>query len=186
MSAMTQEDLLKVCQLLAHKYRSSQEIDDLISEGYLAGLESIQQGHPKENTYTIVRKAMHTYYNIKLKPVTMPTSGDVLSMVSAIARGTVPEDLNTTQRALLAALEGITDEVKPNTLGYDETSLEEERIQELLEASEGLLSENESQVIKRTLEGKSPNQVVNEMGVARSTFINSYNRAVEKLKGTVQ
>jgi len=105
--------------------------------------------------------------------------------VSAIARGTVPEDLSTTQRALLAALEGITDEVKPNTLGYDETSLEEERIQELLEASEGLLSENESQVIKHTLEGKSPNQVVDEMGVARSTFINSYNRAVEKLKGTV-
>ena len=182
---MTQEDLLKVCQLLARKYRSNQELDDLISEGYLAGLESIQQGHPKENTYTIVRKAMHAYYNIRLKPVTIPTSGDVLSMVSAIARGTVPEDLSTTQRALLAALEGITDEVKPNTLGYDETSLEEERIQELLEASEGLLSKNESRVISLTLEGKSPNQVVDEMGVARSTFINSYNRAVEKLKSVV-
>ena len=47
MSTMTQEDLLKVCQLLARKYRSNQELDDLISEGYLAGLESVQQGHPK-------------------------------------------------------------------------------------------------------------------------------------------
>jgi hypothetical protein len=37
MNTMTQEDLLKVCQLLARKYRSNQELDDLISEGYLAG-----------------------------------------------------------------------------------------------------------------------------------------------------
>lgn len=182
---MTQEDLLKVCQLLARKYRSNQELDDLISEGYLAGLESIQKGHPKENTYTIVRQAMNVYYNVKLKPVTMPLSGDVLSMVSAIARGTVPEDLNTTQMALLVALEGITDDIKPNTLGYDEMSVEEERIQELLEASEGILSDNELRVVKGTLKGKSPNEVVDGMGVARSTFVNSYNRAVEKLKGTV-
>jgi len=182
---MTQEDLLKVCQLLARKYRSNQELDDLISEGYLAGLESIQKGQPKENTYTIVRKAMHAYYNIKLKPVTMPLSGNVLSMVSAVARGTVPEDLNTTQMALVVALEGITDDIKPNTLGYDEVSIEEERMQELLEASVGLLSDNESQVVKLTLEGKSPNEVVSETGLARSTVINSYNRAVDKLKGVL-
>lgn len=182
---MTQDDLLKVCQLLARKYRSNQELDDLISEGYLAGLESIQQGHPKENTYTIIRKAMHSYYNIKLKPVTMPISGDVLSMVSAIARGTVPEDLNTTQMALLVALEGVTDDIKPNTLGYTEMSVEEERIQELLEASVGLLSDNESQVVKLTLEGKGPNEMVSETGLARSTVVNSYGRAVEKLKSVV-
>lgn len=181
---MTQEDLLKVCHLLARKYKSNQELEDLIQEGYVVGLESIAQGHPKEHTYTYIRKAMSAYYNVKLKPVTMPASGAVLSMVSALAKDTVPEELSATQRAILSALEGVTDDIKPNTLGEQLPDCEvEEDLRYVLDLSKLMLEGTERDIIQQTLlHNKSPTQIVEELNISRSTFNRHYKKAVEKIQ----
>lgn len=114
-------DLTTICNTLATKYKNYQEKEDLISEGYLAGLEAIEIG---EDPYHAARRAMNDYYNIKRKPVSIPRSGAARSIISQMARDNLPNTLEGTDRLLYLALKGDLDEVEATTMRTEEDPTE--------------------------------------------------------------
>lgn len=187
---MKHEELQKACETLAAKYKNSLEFDDLVSEGYLAGLESINEGNPPEVTYNKARKAMHTYYNLKLKPVHIPRSDASDRAIANISRGTIPEDLRGTQRALYAALRGETDMVEANTI-RDELSTEDRYIQreyigylmDLVFSDEvGLTSLEQAAIYEKYVLGKTFKLIAEENCVSSEAIAARSRNGIKKLK----
>lgn len=187
---MTHEQLQKACETLAAKYKNSQEFLDLVSEGYLAGLESLNDGNPPEVTYNKARKAMHNYYNLKLKPVYIPRSGASDKAVADISRDTIPENLKGTQRALYAALRGETDLVEANTI-RDELSTEDRYIlkeefthlMDLVFSEELGLTTNQKLAIYEIHQlGKNQTQIADELGVTQQAVDQWYSGGIKRLK----
>ena len=70
---MTNEEIHKMCQILARKYKDAQERDDLVSEGFLKCLELREAGVTKGSVYhKAAAVAMNEYYNIKKSVVSVP------------------------------------------------------------------------------------------------------------------
>ena len=70
---MNENDIIKMCQRLAKKYKDPQEYDDLVSEGVLKALELVAKGKTDKNLlYSHVQGAMNEYYNIRKHTVHVP------------------------------------------------------------------------------------------------------------------
>lgn len=112
-------DLYKHCQKLAHRYKSAQEYGDLVTEGYIAGIEAQSEGLPEEAVRGKVRTAMSRYLTSLRTPVDVPYSGETHNIMAAIRR---EEDLSKYSQALVAALCASEEPVQPNTLRSDTTT----------------------------------------------------------------
>jgi RNA polymerase sigma factor (sigma-70 family) len=78
---MNENDIIKMCQRLAKKYKDPQEYDDLVSEGVMRCLELKNKGESKKNLfYTHAAFAMNDYYNIKRHSVNVPVQAKAKSM----------------------------------------------------------------------------------------------------------
>lgn len=70
---MNENDIIKMCQRLAKKYKDPQEYDDLVSEGVLKALELVAKGKTDKNLlYSHVQGAMNEYYNIRKNLLYVP------------------------------------------------------------------------------------------------------------------
>ena len=80
---MTNDEIHKMCQILASKYKDAQERDDLVSEGFLKCLELREAGVTKGSVYhKAAAVAMNEYYNIKKSVVSVPVQGSAKGMKS--------------------------------------------------------------------------------------------------------
>jgi DNA-directed RNA polymerase specialized sigma subunit len=112
-------DLYDHCQKLAHRYKSTQEYGDLVSEGYIAGMEAQLEGHLEDAVRGKVRTAMSRYMGRLSTPVDVPDSGEAHKARAAIRR---EEDLSRYSSTLVAALCASEEPVQPNTLKSDTTT----------------------------------------------------------------
>ena len=124
---MTQEEdnvkiLMGLAEAYASRYRDPQEHEDLMQEGLLAALEELHRGKDMTLATGAMRKAMNDYKNVSLKPVTIPKSGAVRKLLSALSDpdGVTPQ--GTTQKALYDALCGSVEEIQPQTLRSSKSS----------------------------------------------------------------
>lgn len=127
--SLTFDEVYEFSKKLAHRYKSSQEYFDLVSEGYIAGMEAQLEGLSEDAVRSKVRTAMSKYMNTLSTPVDVPYSGEVHNIKASIRRG---EDLSRYSSALVAALCASEEPVQPNTLRSD-TTTEEDYIKHQLE-----------------------------------------------------
>jgi len=78
---MTDGQMQTMCERLSYKFNSPENRQDILQEGLLACYEKIaatrdSKPHPAE-LYRSARKAMHSFINISLLPVSVPVSRDV-------------------------------------------------------------------------------------------------------------
>jgi len=129
----TTEDIICLAGILAGKYRNKQEYGDLKNEGVLAGLEAMEKGLDWSLVVASMRKAMNGYMNIFLKPVSIPHSGAVYSLVSALKQSDGGDITEYTEASLVAALSGSVEGVDEFAIGYND---EEETPEDYYERTE--------------------------------------------------
>ena len=177
-------DLYKHCQKLAHRYKSTQEYDDLVSEGYIAGMEALEEGLSEDSIRGKVRRAMSKYITGMKTPVDIPFSGETHSIMAAIRR---EEDLSRYSQALVAALCASEEPVQPNTLRSD-TTTEEDYIKYQLEENLKYilyfwLTHAESYLIHRLFfEDASESALADELGVTQQYVNQRKNEILKKLR----
>jgi DNA-directed RNA polymerase specialized sigma subunit len=177
-------DLHEHCQKLAHRYKSTQEYDDLVSEGYIAGMEALEEGLPENAIKSKVRRAMSKYITGLRTPVDVPFSGETHRVMAAIRR---EEDLSRYSQALVAALCASEEPVQPNTLRSD-TTTEEEYIKHQIEENLKYvlyfwLSHAESYLIHRLFfEDASESALADELGVTQQYVNLRKNEVLGKLR----
>jgi len=70
---MNENDIIKMCQRLAKKYKDPQEYDDLVSEGFIKCLELIKSGvNDARILHNSAAIQMNEYYNIRKNIVYVP------------------------------------------------------------------------------------------------------------------
>jgi RNA polymerase sigma factor (sigma-70 family) len=95
---MSDQEILKLCQTLARKYKSPQHYDDLVSEGLLVCYEILNQD-PNANPAQMWRESnrrMRDYLNLDLHPLSVPNS----DAARAISRGQGPSTTNHSEENL--------------------------------------------------------------------------------------
>ena len=96
------EFIQKKAELLASRYMSGQDYDDLIQEGVLVGLELLDKGVEDEKKLVgAMRRRMNDYKNYENRSVPIPSTGGTRKAMAAISRGA---DSNTVEWPLLQAL----------------------------------------------------------------------------------
>lgn len=177
-------DLYKHCQKLAHRYKSTQEYDDLVSEGYIAGMEALEEGLSEDAVRGKVRRAMSKYITGIKTPVDIPFSGEAHSIMAAIRR---EEDLSRYSQALVAALCASEEPVQPNTLKSD-TTTEDDYIKYQIEENLKYvlyfwLTHAESYLIHRLFfEDASESALADELGVTQQYVNQRKNEILKKLR----
>lgn len=177
-------NLYEHCQKLAHRYKSTQEYDDLVSEGYIAGVEAQSEGLPEEAVRGKVRTAMSRYMTGLSTPVDVPDSGEAHRVRAAIRR---EEDLSRYSSALIAALCASEEPVQPNTLRSD-TTTEDDYIKYQLEENLKYilyfwLAHAESYLIhKLFFEEVTQSELADELGVTQQYVNLRKNEILKKLK----
>lgn len=177
-------NLYSHCQKLAHRYKSSQEYDDLVSEGYIAGMEALEEGLSEDAVRGKVRTAMSRYMTGLKTPVDVPYSGEAHRARAAIRR---EEDLSKYSSALVDALCASEEPVQPNTLRSD-TTTEDDYIRHQIEESLKYvlyfwLTHAESYLIHRLFfEGSTERELADELGVTQQYVSLRKNETLKKLK----
>ena len=188
----TQDDLMKICSVLANRYKDAQEYEDLFQEGFLAGWGALQSG---ETDFGVVvgkvRRAMNDYKNITLKPVSIPKSGDTYALLGAINKdqGVTPQ--GSTQVALYEALTGSTDLVQENTLGVTKGSehlmVEKETYRYVINNLLVYLEPQEAVVILLVYtQGYTQGEVAQELGLSQGRVSKCLTRGLEKMKKALE
>ena len=177
-------DLLKFCQKLAHRYKTTQEYEDLVNEGYLAAAQKLSEGGTQDQATGAARRAMSKYMTSVSTPVDIPASSEVTKALGTIRRG---EDLSKYSSVLVNALVNTQEPVQPNTLRSD-TTLEEEFIQRELNNNLKYilyfwLKSTESYIIHRLFfEEASVAEVAKELGMTRQGLYFKVDEILWKLK----
>ena len=177
-------NLYDYCQKLAHRYKSTQEYDDLVSEGYIAGREAQEQGLSEDTVRGKVRTAMSRYMTGLSTPVDVPYHSDTREVRAAIRRD---EDLSRYSQALVAALCASEEPVQPNTLRSD-TTTEDDYIKHQLEENLKYilyfwLTHAESYLIHRLFfEECSESVLADELGVTQQYVNLRKNEVLDKLR----
>ena len=104
------EFIQKKAELLASRYMSGQDYDDLLQEGILVGLELLDKGVEDEKKLVgAMRRRMNDYKNYENRSVPVPSTGGTRKAMAAISRSgaatTAKGDLShTVEWPLLQAL----------------------------------------------------------------------------------
>jgi len=177
-------DLYGHCQRLAHRYKSTQEYDDLVSVGYIAGIEAQEEELTEEAVRGKVRTAMSQYMTGLKTPVDVPYHGDTRGALGAIRRG---EDLSRYSSALVTALCASEEPIQPHTLRSD-TTTEDDYIQHEIEENLKFilyfwLSNSESYIIHRLFfEEVSETELADELEVTQQYISERKFKILSKLR----
>jgi len=126
---MSDQEILKLCQTLARKYKNQQEYDDLVSEGIVACYECRDEGkgykkhqaHSERVRYVgAARRAMNDYINIKTKAMSVPDTWPARTVSHAMSTG---EDLDRLDGVTSGTLKGLMDAMANDTVNVEELEI---------------------------------------------------------------
>jgi len=185
------EKVMKVCNILAKRYKDSQEYEDLYQEGFLAAWEALENGADMPNAIGIMRRAMNDYKNITLKPVSIPKSGAVYSLLGAINSGSGVSPQGNTEVALYEALTGSLDTIQPSTKGVvegsEETYITKELHQYVVDCLWVYLEPQEAAVIHLMyVEDYTQYEVAQELDLPQGTVSKVSRKGMKKLKKALE
>lgn len=195
------EDVVKMCQRLARKYKVNHvHFDDLVSEGVLESLETIRkleaQGEkPYDHWGELYRNAntrMHDYLNLDLFPVHIPAS----KVSRKLARNLNVEDIGDNHTWSKDGVEHLRNTLKAEIVSLEadhmvgnsyETEYEEKDFNKKFKAVlKGNLTDTENLYIHmRFVEDMTQGEIAEFMQVDRSTITVREKRLMEKLRSVV-
>lgn len=115
---MTDDEILKLCESLAKRYRRSDIYEDLVSEGLVACYESKEQGKAYRKDYVgAARRAMNDFVNVKNKAVSIPATWASRTVSNSISTG---EDLKELEGVDGGTLLSLMQAMRNDVVGYEE------------------------------------------------------------------
>lgn len=181
---MNENDIIKMCQRLAKKYKDPQEYDDLVSEGFIKCLELIKSG---VNDVRILHNSaaiqMNEYYNIRKNIVYVPVQGKAkgLSMENDFIRW---NDL-----AMLNALKSETVELDESISTTPSVEIEYERkewFRYLKSKMVEVLDEDELKIIDmRYFSNMTQDDVANKIGKHQKWVSRREIKALKKIRDSL-
>lgn len=191
---MTDNEILKLCQTLARKYKKPQEFEDLVSEGLVACYECKAEGKGHKKDYVgAARRAMNDYMNIGSKAVSIPNTWAARTVSHALSTG---EDLDKldgvksgTLRSLYDAMsnnyEDITEievSVPDHAEAYEKTDYEAH----VMSVAVTTLDLRELNILRgRYFENKTQEELGDEMGVTGTTISRWEEDMLDKLRNNL-
>lgn len=180
---LTTEELLKLTDILANRYRGYQHKDDLKQEAILAYYEAVEGGNTDISSLTtIMRKRMNAFANYKSSPVKVPVGGENYKYMRVLSSVEFDE-LTPGGKALYQALHPET-----HTIDSYEDKLEAETMSALDKiqirlAFEEQLSDREKEVLCSVIfDNEKPSVVGNRIGVTQQRVSQIHTQALLKLK----
>lgn len=186
---VTKEEILEISKRVSHKYRSYQEFEDMVQTGVLFGLEELAKDENCTESVVVgaIRSGISEYYNLKTKPVSIPNSGEVRSVLAKIKRG---EDVGGgyTNLAIVNALVGTTEDIQHETLR------EPQEFDKVVSSFEDFLSshycddlDDDQLVILHMYysQDKSMSYIAKCLGTSTSTVSRGHSRAIMSIKKVV-
>jgi len=191
MDEETQELLMKTCSILASRYNDSQEYQDLYQEGFLAGWEAMANGADVPQAIGAMRSAMRDYKNITLKPVSIPKSGAVYSLLKRLKNLEGSDPQGNTERALMEALTGSAEGVQPSTLGLvkesEEKLIEKDLYHYITNHLWVYLTAEEATIVHLMfVEDYTQEEVAQELKMGQGTVSKSVRSGLMKLKKALE
>ncbi len=185
------QNLQTVAGALASRYKDSQEYDDLFQEGFLAGWEALMNGADTFTAIGHMRRAMHDYKNISLKPVHVPKSGDVRAFLKRLKDVDGTHTQGNTEMALYDALRGSTEGVQPSTLGTvrsaEEVVVEKDLYKYITDHLWVFLSPEEAVIVQMVhIDDWTQEEVAQELGVSQGAVSKSLSNGLKKLKRALE
>lgn len=174
---MNTEEMMKLCERLAGRYKSPQHYDDLVQEGVLKCL-TILKDNPDEHPANVVREVkrrMHDYINFDSRHVKVPAS----DTARALVRGENPSGRTTYSdmgldrlRAVLEAEWGCVDEdtLSGNTPTPEELLQKRQESNIVLEGMRQLDPDLLVIIYRRYFEDMSQKEVSLLLGVSQPTI----------------
>ena len=168
---MNTDEIIKMCEKLANKYRRPHMRDDLICEGILSIYERLEV-EPEEypaSLYRRANKAMYDFVNLKSKAVTIPNN----ATAGQISRGISYDGQNYSQDGK----KNLSDAILSTVVGFDEEYMtavqdctESYERQDYIEKSFKLLTEREREVVyMRYFEDMTQDDIAIFYGVSRQS-----------------
>lgn len=191
-SKVPDEMILKICKVLAGRYRKQDQYEDLVSEGILACYECKAEGKQRKADYVgAARRAMNDLTNIKSKAVTVPNSwaSRTVSRVLSEESDNTEELSGVTGETfilLMSAMSNMTEVVGETTCLTQDHALDYERREynaHVLSVAITTLDQEEWQVIKmRYYEDMTQDDVAYLLGTNQKWVSRVEKRALEVLK----
>lgn len=178
------DELMQYCRKLSHRFKSQQEYEDLVMEGYLGGLEAIRDEEERSVVFGKARTAMSKYMTSLTSPVDIPYHSATRRARAVIRQG---GDLSGFSQSLIGALCSTQEPVEANTL-KSETDTEEDYINtELFNNLHFIvhfwLTEEESELIYLLyFEGLTEADVAKSKGVSPTTVNTRKTEVLKKLR----
>ena len=168
---MNTDEIIKMCEKLANKYRRPHMRDDLICEGILSIYERLEV-EPEEypaSLYRRANKAMYDFVNLKSKAVSIPTSRSA----TEVALGNNYEGQNYSE----AGKKNLYDAISSTVVAFDDEYMtavqdctESYERQDFIEKSFKLLTEREREVVyMRYFEDMTQDDIAIFYGVSRQS-----------------
>lgn len=188
---MEDHKILKLCQVLANRYRNGSQYEDLLSEGLVACYECKDQGKTAEKDYVgAARRAMNDYINIKTKAVSIPSTWASQAVSRAMGQGEELEELEGVEDATLTlmqqAMGNYTLQLEYDTLEVeDHAEAFEKREYEayVRRVAEETLSSEEFEILSmRYYKDMSQEDVAKTIGKGQTHVFRLEKSALEKLK----
>lgn len=118
---MTEQEILKLCEALARKYKKPQEYDDLVSEGLVACYECKAAGKGHKKDYVgAARRAMNDYINVKTKSMSIPDTWPARTVSHAMSTN---EDLDKLEGVKGGTLKSLMDAMSNETVDIEELEI---------------------------------------------------------------
>jgi RNA polymerase sigma factor (sigma-70 family) len=188
---LTDQEILKLCQTLARKYKNQQEYDDLVSEGIVACYECRDEGKGYKKDYVgAARRAMNDYINIKTKAMSVPDTWPARTVSHAMSTG---EDLDRLDGVTSGTLKGLMDAMANDTVNVEELEIatpDHAHAYEKLDYESYVMSVAVTTLDKRELhilhqvyyKGKGQEELSDELEVSEATISRWKDGILHKIK----
>jgi RNA polymerase sigma factor (sigma-70 family) len=188
---MSDQEILKLCQTLARKYKNQQEYDDLVSEGVVACYECRDEGKGYKKDYVgAARRAMNDYINIKTKAMSVPDTWPARTVSHAMSTG---EDLDRLDGVTSGTLKGLMDAMANDTVNVEELEIatpDHAHTYEKLDYESYVMSVAVTTLDKRELhilhqvyyKGKGQEELSDELEVSEATISRWKDNILHKLR----
>ena len=187
---MNQKEIVSMCEKLANKYKTPHHYDDLVQEGVLACYEVLAKDddpHPAQ-LWRMANRRMHDYLNFDTNPMSIPKS----DTARKVARGTgeITGDYSEAGiRHLEQALRGEVVELD-EYMAYASNHADDYENREfeayVMSVAVTTLDLKELKLLKeRYYEGKSQEELGDELGVTKMSISRWEEEMLEKLRRSI-